>query len=84
MPLTHRISISVQALTPKLNLSPLLALASGLVTLTHATDANANAVVPRVTKVTLDPAQPFLTGKEFSGTLLQLFHHTGLINYHGD
>ena len=33
MPLTHRISISVQAPTPKLNLSPLPALASRLVTL---------------------------------------------------
>ena len=37
MPLTHRISISVQALTPKLNLRPLPALASRLVTLTTPT-----------------------------------------------
>ena len=37
MSLTHCISISVQALTPKLNLSPLPALGSRLVTLTMPT-----------------------------------------------
>ena len=37
MPLTHRIFISVQALTSKLNLSPLPALASRLVTFTMPT-----------------------------------------------
>ena len=37
MPLTHLISISVQALTPKLHLCPLLALISSLVTLTTPT-----------------------------------------------
>ena len=37
MPLMHRISVSVQALTPKLSLSPLSALASRLVTLTTPT-----------------------------------------------
>ena len=37
MPLTHRISISVQALTPKLHLSPLPALTTRLVTLTTPT-----------------------------------------------
>ena len=37
MPLTHLISISVQALTPKLHPCPLLALISSLVTLTTPT-----------------------------------------------
>ena len=37
MPLTHHISISVQALTPKLHPFPLLALMSCLVTLTTPT-----------------------------------------------
>ena len=37
MPLTHRISISVQALTPKLNTSPLSPLTSRPVTLTMPT-----------------------------------------------
>ena len=37
MPLTHRISIPVQALTPKLNLSQLPTLTNRLVTLTMPT-----------------------------------------------
>ena len=47
MPLTHLLSISVQALTPRLHPCPLLALISSLVTLTTPTH-NEHAIVSTV------------------------------------
>ena len=64
MPLMHRISISVQALTPKLNLSPLPALTSRLVTLTTPTHYRARNIVSTLGKFSSthsDPKQPSLT-----------------------
>ena len=61
MPLTHCISISVQALTPKLNLSPLTALKIRLVTLTTPTHKRAfNSQHSRLSYTRSESKQPSL------------------------